>query len=430
MLEIVREFALEQSAVSGEEESLQARHASCFAAVAAGLEPTWWTPPEITEEQSNIRAALDWSLAYEEPAVLLPLALALYQFVEPVSSYDRLEQAVAATTRLPPSFDGKRARLLAATAHFALLRGDTTQATALLEQSQALARQTSDQQAAIMAMVDLGYVALGQGDFNQASTFAAEAILRARAVGNAGLSGEALGLLGRITRDQGDFDHAEVVLAESLGLFRTAGFQDAVAGVLLAIATCALQRGNHRRAAELIIESLTIANERNSRWSVIYGLEILGSVVATLGRFEQAARLFGTAEGLRERIGLGPYPTETAWKEDALAPARSQLSAAEFAAAWASGRSQSVAEAISAAIALAEEIAASTPGQTARGHGLTPRELDVLRLLAEGRTDREIAQALFISPRTVMRHVTSILDKLGVENRTAATRYAVDHGLI
>jgi DNA-binding NarL/FixJ family response regulator len=61
--------------------------------------------------------------------------------------------------------------------------------------------------------------------------------------------------------------------------------------------------------------------------------------------------------------------------------------------------------------------------------GLTRREIEVLRLLAEGHSNRSIADKLFISHHTVMRHVSSILSKLGVESRTAAARAAVDHGL-
>ena len=61
---------------------------------------------------------------------------------------------------------------------------------------------------------------------------------------------------------------------------------------------------------------------------------------------------------------------------------------------------------------------------------LSRRELDVLRLLVDGKSDREIGAALFISPRTVMRHVTSILDKLGVASRTAAATLAVREGIV
>ena len=67
----------------------------------------------------------------------------------------------------------------------------------------------------------------------------------------------------------------------------------------------------------------------------------------------------------------------------------------------------------------------SEPGRRASDElGLTPRERDVLALIAEGRTDRQIAEALFISPRTVAMHVSSILAKLGVTNRSAAAAIA------
>ena len=67
----------------------------------------------------------------------------------------------------------------------------------------------------------------------------------------------------------------------------------------------------------------------------------------------------------------------------------------------------------------------SEPGRRTSGElGLTPRERDVLALIAEGRTDRQIAQALFISPRTVAMHVSSILAKLGVPNRGGAAAIA------
>jgi DNA-binding CsgD family transcriptional regulator len=61
---------------------------------------------------------------------------------------------------------------------------------------------------------------------------------------------------------------------------------------------------------------------------------------------------------------------------------------------------------------------------------LTPRELEVLRLLAEGKSDREIAEALFISHHTVMNHVSRILGKLDVGSRTAAAAYALRHDLV
>ncbi len=62
--------------------------------------------------------------------------------------------------------------------------------------------------------------------------------------------------------------------------------------------------------------------------------------------------------------------------------------------------------------------------------GLTQREVEVLRLVSEGLTDAEIAEQLYISPRTVMAHVSNLLGKLNAANRTAASRIAVERELI
>ena len=61
--------------------------------------------------------------------------------------------------------------------------------------------------------------------------------------------------------------------------------------------------------------------------------------------------------------------------------------------------------------------------------GLSAREVEVLRLVAEGLTDAEAARRLFLSPRTVTTHLTSIYNKLGVGSRLAAVRFAIDHDL-
>jgi DNA-binding NarL/FixJ family response regulator len=61
--------------------------------------------------------------------------------------------------------------------------------------------------------------------------------------------------------------------------------------------------------------------------------------------------------------------------------------------------------------------------------GLTSREVEVLGLVAQGLTNAQVAERLFLSPRTVHRHLNSIFHKLGVRSRTAATRFAIEHGL-
>ena len=68
--------------------------------------------------------------------------------------------------------------------------------------------------------------------------------------------------------------------------------------------------------------------------------------------------------------------------------------------------------------------------QSPKPHGLSERELEVLRLVAAGRSNQQIAEALVISPRTVARHMSNIFVKLGVASRTEAARFAFDRGLL
>ena len=112
---------------------------------------------------------------------------------------------------------------------------------------------------------------------------------------------------------------------------------------------------------------------------------------------------------------------------------RAALGEAAFEAAWAAGTALSLeaakadADALLAALAAAPEPAEAAP--VAIPGGLTPRELEVLRLVAAGHSNREIAAHLSISERTVERHVLHVLTKLDVGSRTAAAAYAHTHGL-
>ncbi len=108
---------------------------------------------------------------------------------------------------------------------------------------------------------------------------------------------------------------------------------------------------------------------------------------------------------------------------------RTQLGEAAFTAAWSEGLAMPAHEAIDDALAFARMVSRQPqpPDHVADlpGPGLTRRERDVIRLLVDGRSDREIAGELFISTRTASNHVRNIMNKLGVDNRTAAATYAV-----
>ena len=112
--------------------------------------------------------------------------------------------------------------------------------------------------------------------------------------------------------------------------------------------------------------------------------------------------------------------------------ARAALGRDDFTTAWDTGERLSIEE----VFALLDQVgAAPAPAETEPDArelpgGLSARELDVLRLVADGLTDAEIGERLFISPRTVARHLYTVYQKLGVNSRTAATAFAFKHGLV
>ena len=97
-------------------------------------------------------------------------------------------------------------------------------------------------------------------------------------------------------------------------------------------------------------------------------------------------------------------------------------------AAMESSAARAVLEALTPTAATMNAIEA--PGTTSSADGLTKRELEILRLLAQGKTNRGIAEELVISEKTVATHVSHIFTKLGVTSLSAATAYAYDHHLV
>jgi DNA-binding NarL/FixJ family response regulator len=137
---------------------------------------------------------------------------------------------------------------------------------------------------------------------------------------------------------------------------------------------------------------------------------------------------------LWEAIGLTLSPFERFHydSEDRSAAARFCLDEVTWAAAWREGRHMALEEALEYALeqSTAPESVTVAEAPTAYPAGLSTREVEVLRLVAAGWTNAQIAEELFISSRTVNAHLGSIYGKLGFSSRSAATRFAVEHSLV
>jgi DNA-binding CsgD family transcriptional regulator len=191
-------------------------------------------------------------------------------------------------------------------------------------------------------------------------------------------------------------------------------------------------------ARALYEQSLAIVKEGNYKWDIALFLEGLAGVVTAQGEPAWAARLYGAVEALRDALSVPIPPVYRAEYERSVAATRAQLGEKAFAAAWAEGRTMTPEQALAAqgSVTLPQPFPAlpsSTPqaqSPTTSPGGLSARELEVLRLLATGLTDAQIAEQLVLSLHTVHAHLRTIYSKLGVTSRSAATRYAIEHQLV
>jgi DNA-binding NarL/FixJ family response regulator len=228
----------------------------------------------------------------------------------------------------------------------------------------------------------------------------------------------------------GEIEAAERWLTEAVALFRQEGLRFGAAFALTNLAEIALARGDLARAAALWHD--WVGHLSGNVVRLPHVLRGLAEIAAASGQTRWAARLLGAEEAHREQIASTLMPSQVVGYEQTVEDVRAALGEVAFAAAWAEGRRLSAEEAQAEAVRVADAIAtAPAPQRPPAGddHGLTPRELDVLRLLAAGHSDRQIAAALSISRKTAGNHVSSILAKLGVGGRTAAAALAVRRGL-
>jgi non-specific serine/threonine protein kinase len=160
---------------------------------------------------------------------------------------------------------------------------------------------------------------------------------------------------------------------------------------------------------------------------VAMALSNLGGIAQRTGDPLRAVRMFGAAEVLREAsIGsafLSVSPAERAICEESEHRARIAIGESAFAVAWAAGRALSFADAVAAGLEAA-------PAPTAVAAPLSRREQEVAVLIAEGHTNREIAERLVITEWTVDTHVRHILTKLGLRSRAQVAVWAVEHHLV
>jgi DNA-binding CsgD family transcriptional regulator len=446
MLETIREFALERLVASGEEEAARQAHAAYYIALAEQADPHLIVPGQevwlarLEADHDNFRAALTWFEASGEAGSALRLAGALRNLWLLHSHYvegrRRLERALAAAPAAPAAW---RARAFTGACILALYQGDLAQAHDFLTASTALWQELGDEPEVARLRVTAGVLFSKQGDNERAQAETEAALTALEALGDTALvarplASMALSNLGHIALREGDPRCAIEMCTKALARQRDLDYTWGAVISLARIGDAAQQLGDIAQAAAAYRESLQLSRRLWDQRVIAWALSGL-ALVAFVSNPERAARLLGAVDQwtnitgvLSSDLARGPR------RQDMETAARSELGDERFAAALRAGGAQSVQQVIDEAIAVAEAVltslSAGEPAAPARVAGLTPRELEVLRLVAAGLSNREIAATLFVSVSTVKRHLSTILGKLGLPSRSAATAYAHTHHLV
>jgi DNA-binding CsgD family transcriptional regulator len=315
---------------------------------------------------------------------------------------------------------------------------DYVRSRPVLEESLTLCEQAGERHTLALVLGRLGLAAFGEGQNYRAREHLDQALALLRELGDAFHGANVLIYLGELTRFEGHAEQAEPLYLEAWQRYHELGHAWRAAMALGNLGEVARARGDFPRALALNTDALlTNVHRQGSKEHIYGGLIQLGGLALQLGEPNLSARLYGSAEVLHETYGVSLNPTDQAQYERDLAAFQARLEAASFQTAWKDGRTLSPEQAVAlleplqhAALAAsaaekATFLSPASPGPSKYPAELTAREVMVLRLLAQGMTNKQIAAELIISPRTVDHHLTSIFTKLGVNSRAAATRFAV-----
>ncbi len=320
-----------------------------------------------------------------------------------------------------------------------LLRQGDPAAVPLMEECIAKCRMLGRNWDLARALLWLGIFIYLQGDLEQAMTLTHEGLTLTRKLGDRTLITYALNNLGYLLYLHGDLAQATALTQEGLDLARELGDKLFIIQTLETLGSIALSQGDLAQAITCYTEGYSLSSEIGNELLVAWYLVGLARVAVARHQLKRAARLFAAAE-VRYDLNKQMSPDQRDDYKRTVDSLRSRLGEQAFTAAWSEGRKMAPEQILATSDELETPervtLASSSPNidQPPPGPGdandLTPRELEVLRLVAQGLKDAQISEKLVISHRTVNAHITSIYRKINVSSRSAATRYAIDRKLV
>jgi non-specific serine/threonine protein kinase len=439
MLDTVRAYAQEQLASHGEANATLDALTDWLVRRTAFAMEEQFGPAQVAwsaffdAEIDNMRAAFSHALERQDlyRASFLAIDTARYWYIKGnvSESLSSLEQALALDDLIGPG--ELRAKLQLTTAWHRLNTGQLDRSRELLDVS--LPALTSEGNDFLIAQAwhVIGARHDWLGEYEQAVDALHHAIAHYRKAAYPFWLAQGLRSLGHEQFRLGQLALAERQFEDALEIEQGAANEYGLGLVLSDLAKVARARGEYPRAEALFKESLAHRWALDDKVGIAGCLRGLGRVYGASGSLERAATILGAADALSKSIGSLPPPNRAEY-DRAIARLARSLGEARMYELWQAGAATPLPAIVDN---LLSDYEASGKASTVSANagpdwGLTPRELEVLELVRAGRSNREIAETLFIGERTAQTHVQHILAKLDVNTRAAAAAIAVERQIV
>lgn len=474
MLELLRTYGLARLEEHGEVSATRDRHAAWFLNEALASEYAWLRPlaegaillARLEMNHANVISALGWLFRSGDSAKALRMAGSLGSLWVVCGHANEgrawLERLLAIQ---PQVRDPDRANALATLSWVGNQQGTIEEASRLAQEALAILRSHDVPVLTIRCLVLSALAAMEMGEIELANEQLEEAMERTLALGGPDWWRNWLHVQlvqrGYTALIQNEIDTAEAYFTDAVDRQRARGYEPGISGyhMLAGLGRVARARGDLPQALLLFQQSLDFSR-RFPHINVfivnfsIRAISLIAGAIAGMGQLERAARLFGASDtlqymysyqfteaaDLQRAFGIPPRltgseesaePHEASHDtlgEDMTTRSGKRVAPEAIVRAWEEGRSMSLEAAIAEALAVTADPIEAT--ETSLPHRLTPRQLEVLRLVAEGHSNRAIAERLSVSERTVEHHVAHILERLELSSRTAAAMFALREGLL
>lgn len=436
MLESIREFAAAGLGAVGGTADARRRHAAYFVELAEREDEAIWggqlhrhALDRLEIDLANFRAALAWLEASGDGASLLRLAAALGGLWHYRSHWFEGRAWLAKGLLLGgDSVPAARATALVKRTILTRDLGETPD-PAWADEAVEIRRMLQDDRGIGRALL-LASTLIPPIEIERKHAVLAESEAFSTRAQNASGLGWVRLQRAMLARLAGDMEGAIDQTRESVAMFRKGQFPFGVSLALIEAADIETDRGSPARAAGYYLEMLRLWNETRSKELLVNAVSRVAELACSCGYAEKAVALLSALNALGQSARLAAAPRDLERAARVRESAHTQLNVAQFAVAWEQGSRSTVDRLIASAEELLESInAIPDAGPSQSLSGLTAREVDVIRLLAIGMSNREIASALSISESTAISHVRSIFSKLDLSSRTAAAAWAIRHGI-